>query len=224
MHTVIMQNPVWTVSALTHGSRNTIGFMDGAHEIQVEDPLALFDQWMKDAVGQEINDPNAVALATATADGRPSVRMVLAKQVQGHRFAFFTSGESRKGVELARNPRAALCFHWKSLRKQIRVEGAVSPLPDTEVDAYFHSRSRASQIGAAVSQQSRVLESRQELEARVDTFTRLHPGEIPRPNYWRGFKLEPEQIEFWNDGAHRLHDRFLFTRAGERWTRARLYP
>ena len=198
--------------------------MDQARNIEVDDPLALFDQWMKDAESQEINDPNAVALATATPDGRPSVRMVLAKRVGGYRFAFFTNAESRKGEDLAQNPRAALCFHWKSMRRQVRVEGGVSTLPVSDVDAYFHSRSRASQIGAAVSRQSRVLASREVLESQVEAFSRLHAAEVPRPEYWRGFNVEPERIEFWMDGANRLHDRFLFTRDGGRWIRARLYP
>ena len=198
--------------------------MQVVSEIECEDPLALFDLWMKDAEKREINDPNAAALATATPDGLPSVRMVLAKRVRGHRFAFFTNADSRKGRELAENPRAALCFHWKSLRRQVRVEGSVLELPAPDVDRYFHTRSRASQIGAAVSLQSRALASREELEAKVLTFTEANPGEIPRPDYWRGYFIDPARIEFWLDGAHRLHDRFLFSREGDRWQKARLYP
>jgi len=194
------------------------------HDLSSEDPLALFDTWMKDAEQREPNDPNAAALATATLDGRPSVRMVLAKRIRENRFAFFTNAESRKGVELAENPKAALCFHWKSLRRQIRVEGDVLGLQSADVDRYFHSRSRASQVGAAVSQQSGPLASRQELEERVSSFTEQHPGEIPRPDYWRGYFIEPERIEFWMDGAHRLHDRLLFTREDDRWQKTRLYP
>jgi pyridoxamine 5'-phosphate oxidase len=198
--------------------------MRSAHEIEGGDPIAVFDAWLKDAEQRELNDPNAAALATATPDGRPSVRMVLAKRVGDHRFAFFTNAESRKGGELAVNPRAALCFHWKALRRQVRVEGEVFPLADGDVDGYFHSRSRASQIGAAVSRQSQPMASREELEQRVRAFTDAHPGEVPRPEFWRGFYVEPLQIEFWMDGADRLHDRFLFTREDRGWRRTRLYP
>jgi pyridoxamine 5'-phosphate oxidase len=198
--------------------------MRKAHEIQSDDPLQLFDIWMKEAEQHELNDPNAAALATANADAHPSVRMVLAKRVRNHRFAFFTNAESRKGVELSENPRAALCFHWKSLRRQVRVEGAVLSLPAADVDRYFRSRSRASQIGAAVSQQSRPLASREELEAQVRVFGESYPGEVPRPPQWRGFYIEPVRIEFWMDGAHRLHDRFLFTKENSEWGLVRLYP
>lgn len=198
--------------------------MQVARQIDSEDPLVLFDLWMKEAEGLEINDPNAAALATCTRDGQPSVRMVLVKQVREHRFAFFTNAGSRKGGELAENPQAALCLHWKSLRRQVRVEGHVKELPAADVDKYFNSRSRASQIGAAVSLQSRVLGSREELEAKVRAYTEQNPGEIPRPDCWRGYLLEPARIEFWIDGAHRLHDRFLFTREGDGWRRSRLYP
>src|SRR5579863_2159741 len=189
------------------------------HEIESSDPLQLFDRWMREAEERELNDPNAAALATATTDGRPSVRMVLAKRIREHRFAFFTNAESRKGLELAENPHAALCFHWKSLRRQVRVEGDVCPLADADVDRYFHSRSRASQIGAAVSQQSRPLASRTELEEQVSAFTENHPGEVPRPEYWLGYYVDPAHIEFWMDGAHRLHDRFLYTKETDGWHR-----
>jgi pyridoxamine 5'-phosphate oxidase len=198
--------------------------MHAAREIDPEDPLTLFDLWMKDAEEQEPSDPNAAALATCTADGQPGVRMVLVKRVGEFRFAFFTNAVSRKGVELAENPRAALCFHWKSLRRQVRVEGRVVELPTECTDSYFHSRSRASQIGAAVSLQSQPLASREDLERKVQSYAEAHPGEIPRPAYWRGFVVEPAQIEFWIDGAHRLHDRILFTREGTSWRKARLYP
>src|SRR6202035_4267023 len=179
---------------------------------------------MKEAERSELNDPNAAALATAAADGRPSVRMVLAKPIRNHRFAFFTNADSRKGLELAENPRAALCFHWKSLRRQVRVEGEVLTLPIKDVDRYFHSRSRDSQIGAAVSQQSRPLASREELEEEVRVFADAHPGEVPRPPYWRGFYVEPMRLEFWMDGAHRLHNRFLFSKENAEWSKVRLYP
>jgi pyridoxamine 5'-phosphate oxidase len=198
--------------------------MSISREIGSGDPLSLFDTWFKEAEAHEPNDPNAAALATSTADGQPSVRMVLVKRIGEDRFCFFTNAESQKGRQLAENPRAALCFHWKSLRRQIRVEGTVSELAAAHVDAYFHGRSRASQIGAAVSDQSRPLASREALEEKARLFAEAHPGEIPRPSYWRGFQLHPRQIEFWIDGPHRLHDRFLFTLDGNRWQRSRLYP
>lgn len=198
--------------------------MSRSHEIEAEDPLQLFDVWLKQAQESEPNDPNAAALATATPDGVPSVRMVLAKRVGESRFCVFTNAGSRKGQELLANPRAALCFHWKMLRRQVRVEGSISELPAGDVDTYFHSRSRASQIGAAVSEQSRILASREELEGRVRRFGEEHEGEIPRPDFWRGFELSAERIEFWIDGADRLHDRFLFTREGDGWRKARLFP
>ena len=198
--------------------------MHEAHTLESEDPLEVFDRWMDEARQAEPNDPNAAALATSTPEGYPSVRMVLIKPVGPQRFAFFTNAESRKGGELAANPQAALCFHWKSLRRQVRVEGRVTELPAIDVDRYFHSRSRASQIGAAVSLQSRELSSREELEAKVRVYTDQHPGKIPRPDYWRGYLLEPARIEFWMDGAHRLHDRFLFIQDKVGWRRERLYP
>ena len=178
--------------------------------------MSLFHSWLKQAEESEPNDPNAAALATSTSEGVPSVRMVLVKHVGGRPFCFFTNAESRKGMELASNPIAALCFHWKSLRRQVRVEGKVSELEASDVDRYFHSRSRASQVGAAVSRQSRILTSREELEGRVREFGEQNPGEIPRPGFWCGFHLHAERIEFWLDGKNRLHDRFLFTRDGTR--------
>jgi pyridoxamine 5'-phosphate oxidase len=188
------------------------------------EPIVLFQQWMKDAEAGELNDPNAVALATATRDGMPSVRMVLMKRVDNDGFRFYTNTDSQKGTELAENPRAAMCFHWKSLRRQVRVSGTVTELPAGDVDEYFHSRSRLSQLGAAASQQSRVLASREVLEARVKELEAMFPGEIPRPDYWRGYLLRPERIEFWKDGAARLHDRFLFSRDGDVWRKERLFP
>ncbi|MDQ2834728.1 MAG: pyridoxamine 5'-phosphate oxidase [Acidobacteriota bacterium] len=188
------------------------------------DPMALFAAWMQDAAASELNDPNAVALATASGEGVPNVRMVLMKGVDGRGFAFYTNAESAKGVELGENPRAAMCFHWKSLRRQVRISGTVAELPAGDADGYFHSRSRRSQLGAVASQQSRVLASREVLEARVKELEAEFPGEIPRPAYWKGYVLRPEWIEFWKDGAARLHDRFLFTRAGDGWRRERLFP
>jgi len=193
-------------------------------EIGKEGPLELFDRWLGEAEQTEPNDPNAAALATATAGAGPSVRMVLIKRMMPDRFCFFTNAGSRKGRELEENRRAALCFHWKSLRRQVRVEGAVQELENSVVDSYFHSRSRASQIGAAVSDQSRILSSREELEERVRRFAEATPGEVPTPAFWRGFRVLPERIEFWISGDDRLHDRFLFTRVGEQWEHVRLFP
>ena len=150
--------------------------------------------------------------------------MVLIKRVDARGFCFFTNAESRKGSQLAENPHAALCFHWKSIRRQVRVEGPVTLLDDADVDIYFHSRSRRSQIGAAVSAQSRPLASREELQQQVQKFGDEHPGEVPRPSYWRGYCVRPERIEFWMDGPDRLHDRLLFVADGEGWQRSRLYP
>jgi pyridoxamine 5'-phosphate oxidase len=193
-------------------------------DLQLADPIGLFAAWLKQAEDGEPNDANAAALATSTPEGVPSVRMVLVKQVDHRGFCFFTNAESKKGKQLQSNPRAALCFHWKSLRRQVRVEGQVTEMDPADVDTYFHSRSRASQIGAAVSHQSRPLESREHLEAQVLEFSGNHPGEVPRPPYWRGFCLCAEQIEFWLDGPNRLHDRFLFSRDSGAWTSTRLYP
>ena len=190
----------------------------------LEDPLATCKLWLEEAEKSEPNDANAAALATATSDGAPSVRMVLVKRIDERGFCFFTNAESRKGNQLAENPRAALCFHWKTLRRQVRVEGAVIDLGEQETDAYFHSRSRRSQIGAAVSQQSRMLESRAQLEEQVSRFEQQHPGPVSRPPYWRGYCVSAERIEFWMDGANRLHDRILFTRNAGGWGRVRLYP
>jgi len=188
------------------------------------DPIALFGEWFRVASESEPNDPNAMSLATATAGGRPSVRMVLLKRVDEAGFAFYTNTESRKGTELLANPQAALCFHWKSVRRQVRVEGTVAELSGDDADAYFHSRSHRSQIGALASQQSRALGSREELELLAHALEERYPGEVPRPEYWRGFVVRPESIEFWQDGPHRLHDRIVFVRGAAGWTKSRLYP
>lgn len=188
------------------------------------DPLDLFREWMKEAERSEPNDPNAVALATATAGGAASVRMVLMKVADDRGFCFFTNAESEKGEQMQENPRAAMCFHWKGLRRQVRVEGTVAELPGADVDEYFHSRSRRSQLGAAVSRQSRVLGSRKEMEEAVRRYGEEHPGEVPRPEFWKGYCLRPERVEFWKDGADRLHDRFQFTREGNGWRVDRLWP
>lgn len=194
------------------------------HNLDLADPIELFRQWLAEAERSEPNDANAAALATSTPDGSPSVRMVLVKCADERGFCFFTNIESRKGTQLQANPRAALCFHWKSLRRQVRVEGRVTAMPEADVDQYFHTRSRNSQIAAAVSQQSRPLDSREELDAGFRKFAGEHPGEVPRPPYWRGFCVHAEQIEFWISGDNRLHDRFLFIRDAGVWRRTRLYP
>ena len=187
-------------------------------------PIAIFAQWLAEAEETEPNDPNAAALATCSGGGDPSVRMVLVKRVDEHGFCFFSNAESRKGEQLAANPRAALCFHWKSLRRQVRVEGSVADVDAHEVDDYFHSRSRRSQLGAAASLQSRPLADRATLVEQVQELDLKFPGEIPRPEYWRGFRIHPRHIEFWLDGPDRLHDRVLFTRKESGWDARLLYP
>jgi pyridoxamine 5'-phosphate oxidase len=198
--------------------------MNDRDKLEFADPLELFGLWLQEAERSEPNDPNAAALATSTPDGTPSVRMVLVKRADQRGFCFFTNAESKKGMELQENPKAALCFHWKMLRRQVRVQGRVTEMEVGDVDAYFHSRSRSSQIGAAVSQQSRPLASREELEERFRRFANEHPAEVPRPPYWCGFCVHAERIEFWMNGEDRLHDRFLFTREAGQWKRMRLYP
>ena len=190
------------------------------------DPFALFAEWMAQAEQHEPNDPDAMALATATPDGRPSVRMVLMRRHGPDGFGFFTNLESRKGREIAANPHAALCIHWKSLRKQVRAEGTLVPVSDADADAYFASRSRNSRIGAWASDQSRALDSRETFLARIDEVkARFGDGEVGRPPHWSGFRLVPERIEFWEDGEFRLHHRRLFTRQADgSWTEGLLYP
>ena len=190
------------------------------------DPISLFAAWLGEAEASEPNDPNAMALATVDGDGMPDVRMVLLKEHDAKGFVFFTNFESAKGRELAANPKAALCFHWKSLSRQVRVRGPVTEVTAEEADAYFASRPRLSRIGAWASQQSRPLESRFALEKAVATFTAKYAiGEVPRPPYWSGFRLAPVEIEFWQSGAFRLHDRVRFTRGADgAWEKTRLYP
>lgn len=189
------------------------------------DPFALFSEWLDAAIASEPNDPTAMALATVDGDGLPNVRMVLLKGVEDSGFVFFTNFKSNKGREILANPKAALCFHWKSLRRQVRIRGAVSKVADAAADAYFASRPRGSRIGAWASQQSRPLESRFALEKAVAAYgARFALGDVPRPEYWSGFKITAEEIEFWKDGKFRLHDRVAFRRKGEGWEKSRLYP
>lgn len=190
-----------------------------------QDPIALFREWREKAEKSELNDPDAMALATVGGEGRPSVRMVLLKGADESGFRFYTNMESRKGRELAQNPQAALCFHWKSLRRQVRVEGRVETLAAPLVDAYFKTRHMLSQLGAWASRQSQPVASRAELEGRVQALEQKYAGqEIPRPPHWAGYCVVPEKIEFWQEGAGRLHDRFLFTRKPEGWDVTRLNP
>ena len=189
------------------------------------DPLMLFEAWYAEARTTEINDSNAMALATATPDGLPSVRMVLLKGHGPDGFVFYTNAHSRKGAELLANPNAALLFHWKSLRRQVRVEGAVERVPDEEADAYFASRGRDSQLGAWASDQSRPLDARATFEQRFeDMKARFEGQDVPRPPHWRGYRVVPCRIEFWSDRAHRLHERRLFERDGDAWREGLLYP
>src|SRR5687768_1060430 len=175
------------------------------------DPFELFDQWFAEARSAEVNDPDAMALATADSAGRPSMRMVLLKGHGRDGFVFYTNLGSRKGGELAANPNAALTFHWKSLRRQIRIEGLVEPVPADEADAYYETRTRDSQISAWASDQSRPLDRRETMEARFAEIARKYEGQrVPRPPHWAGFRVKPRRIEFWIDGAHRLHHRRLF--------------
>ena len=196
-------------------------------EIADKDPMGLFEAWFEDAKAAEPNDPNAMALATATPDGAPSVRMVLLKGHGPDGFTFYTNAHSRKGGEIRANMQASLLFHWKSLRRQIRIEGPLTEVSPEMADAYFHSRPFVSQVGSAASDQSRPLESRATYIRRIEQLEEAcrEAGEVPRPPHWTGFTLAPQRIEFWRDRANRLHDRRQFDRAADGgWTNTLLYP
>jgi pyridoxamine 5'-phosphate oxidase len=189
------------------------------------DPVAQFDRWFQEAQGGgEVYEPNAVALATVGPDGQPSLRMVLLKGFDAAGFVFYTNLESRKAVELAANPRAALLFWWDRLHRQVRVEGEVALVGDEEADAYFAGRPHGSRIGAVASPQSRVIPGRKPLEARVRELEALHPADVPRPPHWGGYRLRPASFEFWQGRRSRLHDRLRYTREAEGWRVERLAP
>jgi pyridoxamine 5'-phosphate oxidase len=193
----------------------------------VKDPFDLFEQWLADAVENEINDPDAASLATCDATGQPSNRMVLVRGFDARGFVFYTNLGSRKSGELTENPKAALCLHWKSLRRQVRICGTVTPVAEAEADAYYKSRARDSRIGAWASKQSQPLENDWALEKRVAKYAAKYAiGHVPRPDFWSGFRVVPHEIEFWLDGAFRLHDRLQFTREtpDHPWHIVRLYP
>ncbi len=209
-------------TVLTLGQGVTVGIPEAAAD---DDPIELFRAWLEVAEEAGIHEPNAIALATATPEAAPSVRMVLLKGIDARGFVFYTNYESRKAAELEANPRAALCIHWAVLERQIRVTGTVARISAEESFAYFESRSRGSRIGAWASRQSRPLPDRSELEARVrEIQERFGDGPVPLPPYWGGYRLSPEVIEFWQGKADRLHERLVFTRNGEGWATERLYP
>ncbi|MGI8841446.1 MAG: pyridoxamine 5'-phosphate oxidase [Caulobacteraceae bacterium] len=198
---------------------------DVAAPLDARDPIALFEAWLREAAKTEPNDANAMALATVDAAGVPDCRMVLLKGVDADGFVFFTNTQSAKGRELAGNPHVALAFHWKSLRRQVRVRGEVSPVTAAEADAYFATRDRGAQIGAWASDQSAEMPDRFALEKRVAEFgVRFGLGKVPRPPHWSGYRVRPTAIEFWRNRPFRLHERLLFERAGDGWATNRLYP
>jgi pyridoxamine 5'-phosphate oxidase len=189
------------------------------------DPLALFNGWLREAIAKEPNDANAMSLATVDAHGLPDVRMVLLKEADARGFVFFSNLESAKGRQLAANPQAALLFHWKSLRRQVRVRGAVSPVSAEEADAYWATRARPAQIGAWASDQSRSLTDRLALERKIaEVGLKFGLGKVPRPPHWSGFRVAPQTMEFWRDRPFRLHERLVFERAADGWTTRRLFP
>ncbi len=189
------------------------------------DPFAQFDAWLAEASATEPNDPNAMTLATATPDGRPSARMVLLKGADRDGFVFYTNTQSRKGDELLANPHVALLFHWKTLARQVRIEGRAEAVRPEEADAYYATRARVSRLGAWASDQSRPLSDRGVLETRVQALEARFPGDdIPRPPHWSGFRVRPETFEFWRDMPYRLHDRMVFTRSDAGWSTQTLFP
>jgi pyridoxamine 5'-phosphate oxidase len=199
-------------------------WQDGVMVEPAADPFVVFQAWMAEATQTELNDPNAMTLATATEDGRPSARIVLLKAADREGFVFYTNTESRKGMELAANPEVALLFHWKSLARQVRIEGHAEPVRPEEADAYFASRPRISRLGAWASHQSRPLPDRAELEARLEEMQTRYEAAVPRPPHWSGYRVRPDSFEFWQDMPFRLHDRTVFTRASGVWRVSKLYP
>tara|TARA_R110000787_G_scaffold39066_6_gene98123 strand:+ start:6559 stop:7212 length:654 start_codon:yes stop_codon:yes gene_type:complete len=191
-----------------------------------DDPIAFFRDWMTEARAKEPNDSNAMSLATVDSDGMPDVRIVLLKEISDAGFSFFTNLQSQKGQQLAENPRAALCLHWKSLRRQVRVRGTITRVSGEEADTYFASRAAQSRISAIASDQSRPLSDRAIFEQRIAEVSEVYGDgpDIPRPEFWGGFRLAPTEIEFWQDQAFRMHDRVRYTRAGDGWATTRLYP
>jgi pyridoxamine 5'-phosphate oxidase len=223
-HDLIPPSP----TSADYQSESAKGLPDGVTEISGEqDPFEVFAQWLELARKSEPNDPNAMALATADGSGMPDVRMVLLKDVDAEGFVFYSNLESTKGCQLLANPQAALSFHWKSLRRQVRVRGAIIAVSNEEADAYFASRARDSRIGAWASAQSRPLEDRFALERSVASYAlKFGLGDVPRPDFWSGFRLVPTRIEFWRDKPFRLHDRLVFERgnANQNWSTTKLYP
>ena len=190
-----------------------------------KNPIALFKEWLLEAEKREPINPNAMALATCSPDNRPSVRMVLLKDVDEQGFVFYSNSESRKGLEIETNAYASLCFYWKSLGRQVRIEGAVSIVNDKEADAYFESRHVGARIGAWASAQSRPMESTSDLEKNITKYkAKYNDGLVPRPDYWRGYRVFPETIEFWIERESRLHDRFVYSRTSDSWKIVRLFP
>lgn len=194
-------------------------------DITSDDPIRQFKAWLAEATDAEPVNPNGMTLATADADGRPSARIVLLKDVDENGFVFYTNLGSRKAMDLKSNPHAALCFYWKTLARQVRVEGAAAAVSDEEADAYFASRPKLSQLGTWASKQSQPLEGRMALEKRVAEYTaKFNIGKVPRPEFWSGYRLRPERIEFWKEEAFRLHDRTVYLRDGDGWQIEKLYP